>query len=41
MDLAKISSVFKLEKNLKEKIINSDILNNKIKVLAIPTTCWF
>ena len=38
MDLAKISSVFKLEKNFKEKIINSDISKKKIKVLAIPTT---
>ena len=38
MDLAKISSVFKLEKNFKEKIINSDTSKDKIKVLAIPTT---
>jgi alcohol dehydrogenase class IV len=29
MDLAKISSVFKLEKNFKEKVINSDISKKK------------
>ncbi len=38
MDLAKISSVFRLEKNLKNKIFNSDISTKKNKVLAIPTT---
>lgn len=39
IDYAKISSVFKIQKNLKKKIINSDYKNSdKVKVLAIPTT---
>ena len=38
MDLAKISSLFKLSKDLKKKIVNSDFNTKKTKVLAIPTT---
>ena len=38
MDYAKIVSVYKLGKNLKEKILSSDFNTEKIKVLAIPTT---
>jgi len=39
MDYAKICSVINSQKNLKEKIINSDIFSKKkIRVLAIPTT---
>ena len=39
IDYAKITSVFKEEKNLKQKIINSDYKGNKkIPLLAIPTT---
>ena len=38
LDLAKISSVFTLKKNLKDKIKNSDFTNKINKVLAIPTT---
>ena len=38
MDLAKISSVINNSKNIKEDVINSNFIENKIKVLAIPTT---
>tara|TARA_B100000029_G_scaffold176343_1_gene173667 strand:- start:4700 stop:5806 length:1107 start_codon:yes stop_codon:yes gene_type:complete len=39
MDYAKICSVVNSQKNLKEKIINSDLFyDKKVKVLAIPTT---
>ncbi len=38
MDLAKISSLFKISKDLKKRIINSDFNIKKTKVLAIPTT---
>lgn len=38
MDLAKISSVFSLKKNLKDKIKNSDFSTKINRVLAIPTT---
>ena len=38
MDLAKISSVVTNSKNIKEDVINSNFIENKIKVLAIPTT---
>tara|TARA_B100000686_G_C16749724_1_gene951714 strand:- start:440 stop:1546 length:1107 start_codon:yes stop_codon:yes gene_type:complete len=39
MDYAKICSVVSSQKNLKEKIINSDVFEKKnLKVLAIPTT---
>ena len=38
MDYAKIASVYKLEKNLKEKILNSELNVEKTKVLAVPTT---
>jgi alcohol dehydrogenase class IV len=38
MDLAKVGSLFKLSKNLEERVINSDFNSKKTKVLAIPTT---
>ena len=38
MDLAKISSVITFSKNIKEDVINLNFIENKIKVLAIPTT---
>ena len=38
MDLAKISSVFNNDKNLKKKIVNNDFDKDKTKVIAIPTT---
>ena len=38
IDYAKIACVYKLEKNFKKKLINSDYLKSKIKLLVIPTT---
>ena len=39
MDYAKICSVINSQKNLREKIINSDVFyGKKVKVLALPTT---
>jgi len=38
MDLAKISSNFNIEKNLRLKITNSEISKKKVEVLAVPTT---
>ncbi len=38
MDLAKISSVFNLDKDLKKRVLSNDFSKIKTKVLAIPTT---
>ncbi len=38
MDLAKISSNFKSDKNLTKRLLRNDFNKKKIKVLAIPTT---